>query len=401
VREIGRRLDVSAIVEGSVRMLGTRLRITAQLVDARDGLHLWSGRFDRTLEDVFEIQDEISLSVVDKLEVELLGREREAVTRRPTDNLDAYNACLRGWYHFNRLTPEDFMLSCRYYDEAIELDPDFAGAYDGLIGWYHPQIWWFELPPEPMLEAVEPLVEKLVEIDNTYLSHRSRAYLDSIYGWDWEAGDEDYRRALELGPNIPETHLMFAQNLIVQERFDEAVPLLRRTRELDPLSPLWFTGANAWLSYAGLHDEALAGVKRGVELHPHHWMPRFCLSVVQAKMARFDEARADAELAFEMSGGLSRPAANLATLSYQTGDVARGDELFEMLEQRARGSWVPPTILGWVHLVRGEIDEAYDRFDEAARRKDPLVSAFRVDSPGPIPDEPRFHELSERLGLPH
>ena len=401
VREIGRRLDVSAIVEGSVRMLGDRLRITAQLIDARDGLHLWSGRFDRTLEDVFEIQDEISLSVVDKLEVELLGREREAVVRRPTDNLEAYNACLRGWYHFNSLTPEGFMRSFEYFNQAIELDPDFAWAYQGVIGWYQPQVWWFELPTEAMLEAVTPLVDKLSEIDESYISCQNRAYMDSVYGWDWAAADEGYRRALEFGPNVPDLHLMVAQNLLMRERFDEAVPHLRKVQELDPLSPLWNTWASAWLSFAGLHDEALAGVERAVELHPHHWMSRFCLSFVQARMGLFEESRTNAELALEMSGGLSRPVAQLAILSYQVGDNVRGSELFVMLQERAERSWVPPTILGWLHLIRGEVDEAYERFAEGARRKDPLITSFRIDSPVSIPDEPRFDALSERLGLPH
>ena len=118
-------------------------------------------------------------------------------------------------------------------------------------------------------------------------------------------------------------------------------------------------------------------------------------------MGLFEESRTNAELALEMSGGLSRPVAQLAILSYQVGDNVRGSELFVMLQERAERSWVPPTILGWLHLIRGEVDEAYERFAEGARRKDPLITSFRIDSPVSIPDEPRFDALSERLGLPH
>ncbi len=401
VRDIGSRLGVGAIVEGSVRMAGDRLVITAQLVDTANGLHLWSRKFDRPAKDVFAIQEEISLAVVDNLEVELLGGEREALTRRPTDNLEAYNACLRGWYHVNSLTPEGFMRSYEYFNQAIELDPNLASAYFGLIAWHFPQVFWLELPPEAMLAAVSPLIEKLEEVDDSWISSEIRGYMAGNIEWDWAKADQAFRRALELAPNVAEIHGNYAFSLIVRGRFDEAVPHLRSAQELDPISPLWSTWGSAWLTYAGLNDEALAGTERAVELHPHDWMPRFCLSFAQAKMGRFEEARANAELAFEMSGGLSGVAAALSILSYRTGDDVRGDELFEMLEERSRQTWVPPTLLGWLHLVRGETDAAYDRFEEAIRRKDPRIVTFRIDSPVPIPDEPRFHELSERIGLPH
>jgi serine/threonine protein kinase/tetratricopeptide (TPR) repeat protein len=401
VREIGTRLGVGAIVEGSVRNAGDRLLITAQLVDTANGLQLWSRKFDRPAEDVFAIQEEISLAVVGNLEVELLGREREAVTRRPTNNLEAYNECLRGWYHWNQLTPEGFARSYEHFNQAIELDPNLASAYAGLIAWHFPQVVWLELPPEAMLEAVTPLIEKLYEVDDSYLSYEVRGYMAANYEWDWAKADRAFRRALDLAPNVADIHGNYAYSLIVRGRFDEAVPHLRRIQELDPLSPLWNTWASTWLVYAGLNDEALAGVGKAVELHPQHWMPRFCLGGLQAGMGHIEEARANLELAYEMSGDLSRVAAAIAMLSYGTGDQARGDELFEMLRQRARETWVPPTILGWLHLVRGEVDEAYASFDEALQRKDPLVVAFRTESPVPIPDEPRFDELSDRLGLPH
>ena len=400
VREIGSRLGVGAIVEGSVRSAGDRLLITAQLIDTSSGLNLWSRKFDRPAADVFAIQEEISLAVVDNLEVELLGAEREAVTRRPTDDLEAYNACLRGWYHWNQLTPEGFERSYEYFNQAIEFDPNLASAYLGLFGLYPPQTYWLELPPEAMLEAVTPLIEKLYEVDDSYMSYEVRGYMAANFEWDWAKADRAFRRALELAPNVAEIHLHYAYSLIARGRFDEAVPHLRRVQELDPLSPSWNTWASSFLVYAGLNDEALAGVERAVALHPHDWMPRFCLGFVQAKMGRVDEARANVELALEMSGGLSTVAGGLAMLSYGTGDVARGDELFEMLEARSQRTWVPPTLLGFLHLVRGETDAAYDRFDEAIRRKDPRIVSFRVDSPVPIADEPRFAALAQRIGLP-
>ncbi len=399
VREIGKQLDVGAVVEGSVRKVGDRLRIAAQLIDTCSGLHLWSGRFDRQFEDVFEIQDEISLAVVEKLEVELLGRERAAVVKRPTDNVEAHNACLRGWFHWNQMTPEGGRLAYEYFNEAIELDPELAWAYQGLAALYSTQAWWGELSSEAYLAAYTPLIEKTSQLEESYITHQVLAYTDGIIEWDWAASDRGNLQALELAPNAADLHANYVLTLLVRERFDEAVPHLRNIQKLDPVSPLYYTWASVWLSWAGLHEEALAGVERAVELHPHHWMPRFCLGIVQHKLGRTEEGRANAEMAVEMSGGLSRILTQLACVCYQMGDDSRGDELNEMLQQRAQTTWVPPTFLGWLHLVRGEVDEAFDRFDEAARRKDPLIITYRIDSPVPIPPHPRQDALRETLGL--
>ncbi len=251
VREIGKRLNVGAIVEGSVRKAGNRLRITAQLIDARNGLHLWSERFDRGFEDVFDIQDEISLAVVDKLEVELLGRERAAVTRRPTENLDAHNAFQRGWFYWNKLTPEGYLRSLEYFNEAIELDPRSVWAHQGLITWHLTQTLWGEVPVEDSLAATYPLIESLLDLDETYLSHSVPAYMNAYFEWDWAAADEGYRRAMELGPNVAYLRSNAAAILILRERFDEALPLIRTCQELDPLSPNWTPLTSALLAEHG------------------------------------------------------------------------------------------------------------------------------------------------------
>jgi len=400
VREIGRQLDVSAVVEGSVRKTGDKVRITAQLIDARNGLHLWSGRFDRKLEDVFEIQDEISLAVVDKLEVELLGVERAAVVRPPTDNVEAHNACLRGWYHWNKLTPEGHRLAFEYFQEAIALDPGLTWAYSGLMTGYATMTFWGELPPEALLATCKPLVEKVQELDENHLTHAIPAYFKLILDYDWDAADRGFHRAIELAPNMPELHAHAAAIRSYQERFDEALPYLRTCRRVDPLSPLWASGASTWLAYTGRYDEALAGLEELVALHPQHWLVRFCRSFVNMKASKPADARVDAEMAVEMSGGLSRTLTQLASICYLTGDDAKGDELFATLRKRAQKTWVPPTLLGWLHLTRGEVDEAFDQFEEALRRKDPLLPGHRIDSPVPIEPHPRLDALRAKLNLP-
>jgi adenylate cyclase len=164
VREIGGRLDVGAIVEGSVRKAGDRLRITAQLIDVRDGSHLWSERFDRRLEDVFAIQDEIALAVVEKLEVKLLGRERAAVVKRHTENLEAHNAFLVGLFEWNKMSPEGFVRCQELFQEAIDLDPEFAPPYAQLAESFTSVTWWSDQPPSEAIARAVPLIEKALDL---------------------------------------------------------------------------------------------------------------------------------------------------------------------------------------------------------------------------------------------
>jgi serine/threonine-protein kinase len=400
IREIGELLGAGAVVEGSVREVDDQLRITAQFIDTSSGLHVWSRRFDIRFEDVFEVQDEISLAIVETLEVDCLGSERARVTKRPTDNLEAYNAALKGRFHWHSLTPEGYVLSKQYFDEAIGLDPELVWAYNGIMAWHLTQTFWGELPPEAMLAVVNPIVRRVDTFDESHIALGMSAYMKSMFGWQWDEADRDFLRARELAPNAVEVHLNYALTLLLRERFDEARRTIRLGLKLDPVSPLFTSFLTTWLAHAGEIDEAREGLHEVVEMHPHHWMPRFGMSVVEFKAHRLAESRTHAEAAVEMSGGLSRPMADLACVCYLMNDTNRGDELDGILRKRAAESYVPPTLLGWIHLVRGEEEEALVQFEEGLRRKDGHILTHRVDSPVPLPDDDRFSAISRSLDLP-
>jgi serine/threonine-protein kinase len=399
VRQIGSALDVSAIVEGSVRKAGDRLRITAQLVDTRDGSHLWSERFDRSLEDVFSIQDEIALAIVENLQVELLGREQAAVVRRPTENLDAYQIFLKAWFHWNQLTKEGYARSLECFQEAIRLDPSFASAYIGLATATLSQCWWGDLAPVDGLAAARPLVSRALELDETIAELHSFQAMIRVFERDWEAAEEDHLRAIELGPSIAEVHGQWAAQLLMMQRFEECLAEIRLTQKLDPLSPTWNAWTASWTVLAGNHDEGLQCLEAVAAMHPHHWMPHNFLSFHYGLDSRFAEARDEAEKAVELSGHHSSAVTQLACVCFLQNARERGDQLLEMLEQRSRSGYVPPTFLAWVRLARGDPDEAVEQLERGVRGLDPWLALHRFMAPPNSPDDPRVKAVLEGIGL--
>jgi TolB-like protein len=398
-REIAAALDVATIVEGSVRKAGDRLRITAQLIDARDGSHLWSERFDRTFEDVFAIQDEIALAIVENLQVELLGRERAAVVRRPTGNLDAYQIFLKAWFHWNQLTEEGYERSIECFQEAIKIDPSFASAYVGLATATLSQCWWGELAPEDGLAAARPLVSRALELDTTIPEMHSFRAMISFFERDWEAAEQGHLRAIELGPNIPEVHGQWAAQLLIMQRFDECLVEIRLTQKLDPLSPIWNAWTSSWMILAGHHDEGLQGLEAVAAMHPYHWMPHNQLSFHHGLDGRMEEARAEAEEAVKLSGRHSSAVTQLACVCFLQGEAGRGAEMLEILRKRARATYVPPTFFAWIHLARGEPDEAFEQLERGVRGLDPWFTLHRFMAPPNAPDDPRVNALIEEIGL--
>lgn len=400
VRRIGESLGVGAVVEGSVRKAGDRLRITAQLIDTRDGSHLWSERFDRRLQDVFAIQDEISLAIVQKLEVKLMGRELEAVVKRPTENLDAYSAYLQAWFHWNKHTPQGYQRSRECLEEAIRIDPDCARAYAGLAIWYVSQCWWAELTPQDAMAAAMPLAQRALELDDTIPEiHVFLGGVRSYFGRDTVGGEVNFRRAVELAPNSAEAHAQYGLHLLIRRKFDEALSEVRLAMKLDPLSPTWSTWSCTWLAFAGRLNEGTTDLERVVSLHPQHWMPHYSLGCLYALDSRLEEAKAESERAAHLSGGVSATVAQLACFCYLLGDTERGNTLFDMLQTRAHASYVPPTFIAWVHLARGEADEAVERVQEAASGNDPWLVFHRLMSPAYGLGDPRIATLLEGLGL--
>jgi serine/threonine-protein kinase len=400
VREIGDALGVGAVLEGSVRKAGDRLRITAQLINVADGYHLWSERFDRTLEDVFAIQDEIALAIVGKLKVQLLGGERAGIVKRSTENLDAYNAYLKGLYQWNRLTPEGYEQSLRCYEEAIRLDEEFGLAYAQLAIWYLSQAFWGTLSPVEGIPRSLQLAERALAIDETISEgHGFIGVVRTFFERDPVRGEISLRRAVELGPNIAVNHSNLAALLIVQGRHEEAVAAAEMARRLDPLSPTNNAWACWWIGLAGGLEESISQLEHMIALDPNHWLPHHVLGDLYPRFGRYEDGILASRRAVELSGSNSICVAQLSYIGYLSGLTDVADENLQILEERSRKAYVPPTFFAWIHHARGRSEEAIRQMAEAARIGDPWISFYSTVSVPLLPFDPEIDEAAKRYSV--
>ncbi|MBN2409064.1 MAG: hypothetical protein JXE07_04950, partial [Candidatus Aminicenantes bacterium] len=239
IREIGRRLDVASILEGSVQKLGNRLRVTAQLICVSDGYHLWSDRFDRKAEDIFSVQDEISLAVVEKLKVELLEGEKEKVTKRHTTSKAAHQLFLKGRYHWNMRSPKDMILAVDCFQRAINRDPEFSLPYVGIADVFNMLAEFGFIPPREGYQKSSTLLRKAQEIDDSLSElYSSLALITYCYDWDLPAAERLAYRSIELNPQSWWGHATRAEILGTWGRLEEAFEEANKIIELDPVSPL-------------------------------------------------------------------------------------------------------------------------------------------------------------------
>jgi len=231
IREMGRQLGVETLLEGSVRRAGNRLRVTTQLINVADGCHLWSERFDREMEDVFAIQDEISLAVTDALKLRLLGEEKKKIVKRHTENFKAYRAYLKGRYHWFIRSSESIERAIEYLKEAVAIDPEYALAYAGLADCYWVLSIYLPVDPEEIYPKAKAAAMKALELDDSLAeAHAALACIMINYEWDWAGGKREIGQAIELNPGYATAYQWRAEGLITLGRFDEAVAHWRSTR---------------------------------------------------------------------------------------------------------------------------------------------------------------------------
>ena len=402
VREIGARLGVEHILEGSVRRSGNRIRVTAQLVKASDGYHLWSQRFDREMTDVFAIQDEISQAIVDKLRVRLSG-DRPLV-KRHTENMEAYDLFLRGRHSVLRMTQESLTTGKRYLEEAIALDPDYALAYAGMAEFcFFSSLWGFRHPKEDLLSTKSAAMEALRLDDSLAEAHSMLGVVLGIVDFDWTGAEREFRRALELNPASPIVRYSYGFWLLrPMGRSDEALLQVKQAVELDPFSPNY----NAWLGVLynarGQHDEAIAQYRRAIELDPSLWRPHWLLSMAYAQTRRFDDAIAEAQTASDLSGGNAPTLGTLGMAYALGGRRVEARALLEQLIARSRTNYVPPFALTIVCLGLGELDQALDWLEKGVEERDVLVVSVVNAEPemlSPLREHPRYRALLRKMNL--
>jgi len=407
VREIGRRLNVTAVLEGSVRKAGTRLRITAQLVSVADGYHLWSERYDRDTgqlccpEDIFSIQDEISLAIVEKLKVKLMGGEKTKLLKRYTQDLDAYNLYLKGRYFWDKRTEENLNKGIEYFSQAVERDPEYALAYVGLADSYVALVDYSFLSPKELLVKAREAATRALGIDPMLAeAHNSMAQV-MFREWDWEGAEKEHKRAIELKPDYPSAHHWYALLLTYAGRFDEAIAEIKKARELDPLSLIINRNLGLFLYYARRYDQALEQLQKTAEMEPHFSMLHAAMGEVYLQKSMHEEALREFEREAAIHGHLNQHEESWRAIAYlKAGKKDEARRIMDYLLRRAKEAYVAPTRLASIYFALGDDDEGFGWLDKSYRERDSTLLEIKVD-PGfdRVRSDPRFKELMKKVGL--
>ncbi len=397
VREIGKELGVGTILEGSVRRSGDRLRITAQLIDVSGGHHLWSERYDRNLADVFAIQDEIAQIIARRLGPEgLVPRHRE----RPTDDLDAYEAFLRGRFHFAKGTPEDYAKSIEHYDRAIALDPEFAEAHAGLAETWG--IWAILENPADRFPRARAAALRALEIDPTLAdAHATLGFVYFFSDWNWTAAIEEFERAVALNPNSVSA-LQIASGALGNLGMEEAVTYARRSVSLDPLSAMSNRQLGGALYYVGELAESLEYSRRAVELAPNFLLAHLSVGLVQHDAGLLEEAVATFEHILEVWPNEPYARAELTRVYVRMGRREDALDQLRHLERRLDAAEGQVAVCAaWAHASLGNVDEAFDRLHRAIDARDSIVVSLPTfNAWDPLRSDPRFEAILRQLKFP-
>ena len=401
VRKIGSELNVRTVLEGSVRKAGNRLRITVQLTDVQAGYSLWSARYDREMQDIFAIQEEIAESIADTLRKTFDIPLEGAAVQRQTANLEAYHAYLRGRYFWNKRTEEDLRKGIRLFQEAIEKDPRFALAHAGLADSHVLLGIYGAAPPAEVMPEARKAAVRALELDKTLAeAHTSLACVAAVYDWNWSAAEESFQRAIRLAPGYATARQWYAINYLTPRmRFEEAAAELQTALELDPLSLPVSTSLAIQLFYAREYKAAAEQCRRVLEIDPDFPLARFFLGLCHAEEGRLQESVQELKAAVR-----DRRAEMVAGLGYTYGRYGAKQEartILEELMESSRQRYVSPALIAQVQVGLGDMDAALEWLGRAFEVHATELAWLRVRPFFErLHGEPAFGELLERLGLP-
>jgi TolB-like protein len=401
IREIGEKLNVGTVLEGSVRKSGQRLRITAQLVNVEDGYHVWSGQFDREMKDIFDIQEEISLTIVDHLKVKLLKGEKEKILKRPTEDHEAYDCYLRGRYFWYRRYEGGLQKGLQFFQQAIEKDPGYALPHVGIADTFGLLGCYSYMPPHQAYPRAKAAAKKALEIDPEMAEvYPSLGWIAMFYDWDWPAAEKHFLKAIQMKPDYPPAHMWCGNLLFSTGRFDESVREMREAEELEPLELAHPTHVGWALNFARRFDESIEELREVIASDPGFSLPYLWLSANFLAKKMWGEAIPASQKFVELTAG---SVMGLSILGSAYGSAGMKDEAFKILERLdglSKDRYVGSLWRAGVWLGLGEKDRALENLEKAYLERESTMAFLRVwpllDS---LRSEPRFQALLKKMNL--
>jgi len=401
VSEIGTALHVNTVLEGSVRKSANRLRISAQLINAADGYHLWSERYDREMKDIFDVQDEITLAIVDALKVKLLGDEKRAVLKRHTDDNEAYQLYLKGRYYWNKRTAEGFEKALECFEKAIARDSNYALAYAGLADTHNTLGSYSIVPPKEAFPLAKAAADKALELDDSLAeAHNSRAFLLYMFDWNWLDANAEFQRALELNPDYATAHHWYGWYLVAIGRLDEAEREMKHARKLDSLSLPINTNLGFVYYFARDYTKAIEQFKRALDMDANFSEAHRGMAEALEQQEMFAEAIAEMQQAQISAGDRTENAAHVAHTYALAGKTEEAKQILNNLIALSKREYVSAHDIATIYVALGDTDVAFKWLEQAYEehsyrmawsKVDPKLDSLREDS--------RFIDLLRRINL--
>ncbi len=399
VHDIARELDVEAVLDGSVRKSGNKLRVTIRLIDGASEEHLWSKKFDKELEDILVIQSEIADSVAEAMEVEMKTKEKHRIARRATANAAAHTLYLKGRFHWNKRTEGGFKAAIECFERAIRDAPEDALAYVGLADCYRIMGNRGFMGSEEAASKARALVERALDLDDTLAEAHATLAGSLEVSWDWSGAEREFLRAIELNPSYASAYQWYALHLGHRGRFKQAIEASRKAVELDPLSPVMACTLFEEYYLARQYDRAAEQCERAMELDPNFGLAHFSLGQIYLERHLLGQAVEKLEKAVSIS---TEPEYR-AVLAYAyavSGQRARATEIYEELARAPVGNRASAPSLAVIHVGLGENEKALALLDKACEEKSVALKHYMVS---PLLDnlrsDPRFDRLLEKTGI--
>lgn len=403
LREVGEKLGVGAVLEGSVRKQGSKVRITAQLIEVEDGFHLWSEKYDRNMDDIFAIQDEIALAITENLKVILLEKEKAIITKSYTQNTDAYEYYLRGRFYLNKR----FLLqSLEQFKKAVEFDPDFAKAYAGLADAYVILGFYNFLPAKEVMPKAKEAADTAIRLDNSLCEpYCSLGLYYASYEWKWKEAKTQFLKSIQMNSRYVQAHVWFGHYYLcwMEGKFEEGEKHLNIAIELEPYNAISYSTNYAVLLTAGKLEEAFLNAKQGYEMDPDSMIGIRIMGFAYLYNKQYAEATGYLEFASKLTNYAAFNQVDLINLYTSMGLLEKARTVMEELKLRVgAGKYVSSCLMSFAYGWLGDIDEAFNWLERAYEEHDAYLCILQYYPFMPVilRQDSRFKSFISKMDFP-
>jgi TolB-like protein/Tfp pilus assembly protein PilF len=404
VKEIGKQLNVTTVLEGSVRKAGNKVRITAQLINCVDDYHLWSETYDRQLEDIFDVQDEISRKIANQLRAKLTSEDKEEnLVTAPTENLDAYNTYLRGSYFLKSWTPQGAKKAIEYFYKAIEMEENFSLPYSGLAYSFTMLGAMGQIAPLKAYPIGKEMAEKALKLDSELAeSHVAIALIKLFYEWDLDGAEKSLEKAKEINPGSANVYHFYALYFVACGKYEEGIESIKKALELDPLSLIINQHYAEGLTWVGKLDESLAQLDRTLEMDPNFRPAIENKGWVYIELGDYENAIKTFQRFQELTGHHLKGMVGLGYAYAINGNIDKAHECLDKLAQREK---IEPEVLlhmdyAVIYTALKEFDKVFYYLEEGLKQKAGVFFIKTANIFDDIRKDPRFTQLMEKYGYP-